>query len=246
MLKPFWQTRLRFNWAFGLVLILLFGGLRVAAVLYGIQTGDNKYLSIIFILMAATPFIFMSREGRHFIGFRKINSVLWLFLSFLIGVSISSLVYLLGEALYGDSLSNWFRYIGTTYPIALTELSATDKRIFFTVFAIIGMTFSPFGEEILYRGMAHSGFAKQLGDTKAAVIDSAAFGLTHLAHFGIVYASGQWRFLLGPAMIWVLLMFLTGIVFNYCKGISDSIWGSIISHMGFNLAMTYYIFYPIY
>jgi len=246
MLKPIWQPYLRFNWTFGLALILLFGGLRVMAVLYGIQTGDNKYLSVIFIIMALVPFIFLSREGRRFIGFRKVKSVSWLLYSFLIGIGVSSAVYLLGEALYGDSLSNWFRYIGTTYPITLTELSASDKQIYFIVFVIIGMTFSPLGEEILYRGLVHGSFAKQLGENRAAIIDSIAFGLTHLAHFGIIYAAGQWRLLFVPAMIWVLLIFLTGMVFNYCKSKSNTIWGAIISHMGFNLAMTYYIFYHIF
>ena len=76
-------------------------------------------------------------------------------------------------------------------------------------------------------------------------MDSAAFGLTHLAHFGIVYIANEWHFLLVPALIWTTLIFLTGILFNICKYKSGSIWGAILSHMGFNLSMTYFIFYHI-
>ena len=108
------------------------------------------------------------------------------------------------------------------------------------------MTFSPLGEELLYRGLVHGCFLNKFGEKKSALIDSAAFGVTHLAHFGIVYNNNIWDFYLIPGLLWITLMFLTGLVFNISKSISNSILGAIVSHMAFNITMTYLIFYKIF
>ena len=246
MLRKYLSGKLALNAWLGIVLILLFGTVRFAAVLYGIQSGDNKYLSVIFFLMILTPYAMLTKEGRKFIKIQKPKGVLPVVYSLLLGSLICLAIFGLGQVLYGSGISNWFRYIGESYPVDLKTISHEDKKIYFIVFLIIGMTFSPFGEELLYRGLVHGSFATGLGERKAALIDSAAFGLTHLAHFGVIYYNGTWSFYLWPAVIWVLLMFASGLVFNYCKAISDSIVGAIVGHMGFNIAMTYVIFYHIF
>ncbi len=237
---------IKFNAAFGLILILVFGLLRFIAVLYGIQSGNNQYLSLVFVLMILSPVIFLSREGRRFIGWRKMGQNRWMLYALLLGSLACLLVYGLGQFLYGNETSNWFRYIGASYPIDLGALSAADKRIYFIVFLLIGMTFSPFGEELLYRGVVHGSLLTPLGERKAALLDSAAFGLTHLAHFGIIFQEGSWRFLPVPAAIWVLLMTFTGLLFNFCKSKSSSILGAIVAHIGFNATMTWLIFYRLF
>lgn len=105
------------------------------------------------------------------------------------------------------------------------------------------MIFSPVGEEIFFRGIVHSSIANSLGDTKASIIDSSAFALTHISHFGLIFMFGEWKFLMFPTILWVLSMFLISRLFFYCKKYSGSIAGSIICHAGFNLGMTYSIFY---
>jgi hypothetical protein len=107
------------------------------------------------------------------------------------------------------------------------------------------MTFSPIGEELFYRGIVHGSFAKELGERKASIIDSLAFALTHLAHFGIIYLSGNWHFLFLPAIMWVIFMFMASRIFFICKQKTGSIYGAIISHAAFNLTMMYFIFYHI-
>ena len=246
MLKNRLDGKLKLNWVLGLSLILIFGILRFLAVLYGIQTGDNKYLSIIFIIMIIIPFAILSKRGRQYIKIQKPKNFLSLIYSFLIGMAICMAIFLLGQVLYGNELSNWFKYIGESYPIDFDNISNSDKKIYFLVFVGIGMTFSPLGEELLYRGLVHGCFLNQFGEKKSALIDSAAFGLTHLAHFGIIYNNNSWDFYLIPGLLWITLMFLTGLLFNLCKSISDSILGAIISHMSFNLTMTYLIFYIIF
>jgi membrane protease YdiL (CAAX protease family) len=77
------------------------------------------------------------------------------------------------------------------------------------------------------------------------MIDSAAFALTHLAQFGIIYSLGSWKFLFWPALIWVVAMFLTCMVFNRVKRESGSIWGAVLTHAGFNFGMGIVIFYAL-
>jgi membrane protease YdiL (CAAX protease family) len=196
--------------------------------------------------MMVLPFFILSKNGRKYIKIKRPKNLRSLFFSFLLGGIICVLIYFIGELLYGNELLNWFKYIGKSYPINIEELSISDKKFYFIIFLIIGMTFSPFGEELFYRGMIHGSLINRFGERKSAMLDSLAFGLTHLAHFGIIYQNSSWDFYLIPALIWIILIFATGLVFNYCKKISDSIWGAIISHMAFNMAMTYLIFYEIF
>jgi membrane protease YdiL (CAAX protease family) len=110
---------------------------------------------------------------------------------------------------------------------------------------IVVMTFSPIGEELFYRGVVHQAFKEGLGESWASVIDSAAFALTHLAHYGIVYIAGGWKFLPLPSLFWVSIMFLTCLVLNRVRRESGSIVGAILTHAGFNFAMGFLIFYAL-
>ena len=244
VLRSRWANALKFNYAFGLTLILAFGVPRFAIVLQANSGGNYSFVSLIFILMWLMPYLLLTREGRKKIGFLKPENYSWLILSFIIGVLASSLVYLLGEFLFADSFSNWFVYISNSYKLQAINLDQ-NRLIYFLIYSFIGMTFSPIGEELLYRGLIHGSFATQMTEQKASILDSLAFALTHLAHFGIVFVAGHWSFLFLPAAIWVMLMFLASRLFFICKVKSGSILGAILCHAGFNLAMTYYIIYFI-
>jgi len=113
----------------------------------------------------------------------------------------------------------------------------------FTIFAFTGMIFSPIGEELFFRGIVHESFARSIGDRKAALVDSAAFAITHISHFGFVFINNKWSFLILPTLIWVASMFLVCVLFFICKKRSGSIWGAVICHAAFNLGMIYCIFY---
>jgi len=109
--------------------------------------------------------------------------------------------------------------------------------------AITGMTFSPIGEEFFFRGIVHGSFAKSIGERKASIVDSAAFAVTHISHFGLVFINSQWDFYIIPAIIWVLSIFFVSVLFFIFKRKTDSIWGAIICHAAFNLGVIYCIFY---
>ena len=246
MLHPVFQKHVTFNWLLGLSLILIFSISRFAAVVYGLQSGNNLYLTTLFALMIALPFVLLSAAGRRRLKIQRSSGWLPLLYSLLIGMGISTIIYALGQWLYGQEISNWYRYIGESYPIKIAALSEADKRIYFIVFILIGISFSPFGEELLYRGVIHGAFEQQWGERMAAMVDSAAFALVHLAHFGLIYHLDAWYFYPVPALLWMLCMYATGLLFNYCKNLCGSIWGAVVCHMGFNVAMTYLIFYWIF
>jgi len=114
--------------------------------------------------------------------------------------------------LYGTSYENWYTYIGKSFKIP-NGINPHNKAILFSIMTLTGMTFSPIGEELFFRGIVHSSFAKSIGDKKASIVDSSAFALTHNSHFGLVFINNQWDFLTTPTLIWVLSMFFVSVLF---------------------------------
>ncbi|WP_034256398.1 CPBP family intramembrane glutamic endopeptidase [Adhaeribacter aquaticus] len=243
-LRLTWNKLIHFNWIFGLILLLTVCVPRFWMVLHANQTGNYGNIGIIMAISALIPFIFLSKDGRKQIGITKPKNYSWIVYSFLSGIAISTLIFVLGYLLYTNSLDNWYVYIGKSYNIG-TDLTIQDRLIYFIIFAVTGMCFSPIGEELFFRGIVHASFSSSLGERKATIIDSLAFALTHLAHFGIVYIYGSWGFLFIPSILWVLAMFITSLVFIQCKKMTGSIIGAIASHAGFNVSMIYFIFYQL-
>ena len=243
-LKTLWSKTFTFNWKFGLFLILLICIPRIILVLHGNVIGNMQFVGITMLVMAVAPFVFLSKYGREKIGIKKPTNNSWLIIALIIGIVFSILLYFLGEIFYGNSYQNWYNYIGKSYNIP-PEIDEQTKLITFVISAFIGMSFSPIGEELFFRGIVHSSFAESLGNRKASIIDSSTFAIVHISHFGLVFHNQQWEFLFVPTLIWVLSMFLVGVLFYVCRKSSGSISGAIICHSAFNLGMTYCIFYPI-
>lgn len=245
VLKPFWKF-ISYNYKFGLFLIFIFGIPRFFLVLHANSSGGGYgYVSLIFLLMWFTPWILLTKEGRRGIGIKKPSNYAWLFYSFLIGAVFCFIMYFFFTVLFEDTVSNSFVYISRSYAVPHEALDA-NRLMFFLTFSLVGMTFSPIGEELFYRGVVHGSFVSQFGEHKASVFDSLAFALTHLAHFGIVFVDGKWSFLLLPALFWVVGMFIASQLFFLCKQKSGSLLGAVISHAGYNVGMMYVIFYHIF
>lgn len=243
-LKPFWSKYFKFDWRFGLFLVLIICIPRIILVLHGNVIGNMQFVGITMLIMAIAPFVFLSKVGRKQIGIKKTTNNHWLFIAFLIGAFFSILLYFIGETLYSNSDENWYNYIGKSYNIP-QEIDEKGRLMMFVISAVIAMTFSPIGEELFFRGIIHSSFAKSLGNRKASLMDSSAFAIVHISHFGLVFLNQQWKFLFIPTLIWVLSMFIVSVLFYVCRKRSGSILGAILSHLAFNLGMTYCIFYPI-
>ena len=245
MLKPVWQKIFKFDWVFGLVLILLLGIPRFIIVLNANITGNYNLIAVIFLFMWFSPFVFLTKAGRRYIGIKKPANYYWLFYSFIAGALICAVIYGIAILLFKHTFNNCFVYISKSYSASKIALNDSQRLIYFFIYSLTGMTFSPIGEELFYRGLVHGGFAGSFGEQKASIADSSAFALTHLAHFGTVYISGSWHFLFIPALLWVFSMFIASRVFFICKQKSGSIIGAIFSHAAFNLTMMYFIFYHI-
>jgi membrane protease YdiL (CAAX protease family) len=187
--------------------------------------------------MWLSPFIFLTKSGRKYIGIKRPHNYYWLLYSFIAGIVICIIIYIIAVLLFKHTLSNWFVYISKSYAASGIVLNGSQRHLYFFIYSLTGMTFSPVGEELFYRGLVHGSFAARLGEQKASIADSAAFSLTHLAHFGVIYTSGGWHFLFIPALLWVSCMFITSRIFFICKEKTGSILGAIISHAAFNLAM---------
>jgi membrane protease YdiL (CAAX protease family) len=241
-LRPFWSRVFRFNWKFGLFLILIVCIPRFILVLNANASGNYGSIGLVMIISAVAPFIFLSKYGRKEIGITKPKKYSWLLIAFVFGLAASIFLYYLGQTLYGNTYENWYNYIGKSYKIP-AGISQDDKRILFAIMAFTGMTFSPIGEELFFRGIIHSSFAKSIGERKASIVDGSAFALTHISHYGLVFIDEKWDFFTIPTVIWVTIMFLVSLVFFRFRKYSESILGAIICHSAFNLGMIYCIFY---
>lgn len=241
-LRPFWNRYFSYSWKFGLVLILLVCVPRFIFVLRANLTGSYQVIGIIMFLSALVPFIFLNRSGRSRMGLRRPEHTPMLWMAMLAGLVASMLLYLIGQWLYGEGEGNWYRYVGRSYMIP-EGIAGNDKLILFAITAGTGMIFSPIGEELFFRGIVHAAFARSLGENRASLVDSAAFALTHLSHFGLVYTDQQWKFLVLPALLWVTAMFLVSRMFFYFKQATGSLLGAVLCHAAFNLGMIYCIFY---
>jgi membrane protease YdiL (CAAX protease family) len=107
------------------------------------------------------------------------------------------------------------------------------------------MIFSPIGEEFFFRGMIHQAYSAKLGNRKANLIEATFFGVTHLAHHGLVLENKGIRFL-PSAFIWISLMIAVSYLFSYFRNKSGSIWGAVATHAGFNLGMMASIIYLLH
>jgi len=241
-LRPLWQKYFGFNWKFGLFLIVIVCIPRFILVLNANKTGSYGLIGLIMVISAFAPFIFLSKFGRKEIGIKKPQKYKWLLPSVVLGLLASIALYLLGNALYGNSYENWYSYIRKSYNIP-KEIKQADNDILFTIMALTGMTFSPIGEELFFRGIVHTSFARSIGDQKASVVDASAFALTHISHFGLVFVNNQWTFYPTATVLWVLSMFLVSILFFVFRRYTGSILGAILCHAAFNLGMIYCIFY---
>ena len=192
-------------------------------------------------ISALIPFIFLNKKGLINMGLKMPKNFNYLIYALVIGLSAGLLLHFLGKYFYGETYQNWFKYIAKSYNIP-AQIAVADKKTMFFIYALIGCTYSPVGEEFFFRGIIHNCFANSFGENKASNFDSSIFAITHIAHFGLIYIGG-WQFLFIPTIIWVVSMFFLSKIFNYFKRKTESIWGAVICHASFNLAMMYSIFY---
>ena len=241
-IRSIWRPYVRLNARLGWVLLAIVCIPRFFLVLWANQNGNYGPIGLAMLISGCIPFLLLSRGGRRRIGIRRPRGLSGLLLALAAGIAFSLLLYVVGTGLYDDSYQNWYAYIGRSYGIP-AGISPDDRDLLFLIMAGTGMVVSPVGEELYFRGIVHAGFARSLGEARATALDAAAFALTHLAHFGLVWVGGSWKFYTLPALIWVAAMFVASLLFTAMKRRTGSLWGAVGCHAGFNLGMIYAIFY---
>lgn len=245
--KSFAANRLRFNWKVGLWLIALFSVTRFALVLHANVTRSYQVVALIFVAMIALPFLLLKRTGRQKIGLVRPARWSGVLLGGALGALSCTVLFCLTTYCFGLGEGNSLVYIARTYGNIAQVLNDQNRLLYFLMFTVPSLLFSPIGEEIFYRGLVHECFAPRLGHRSATLLDGAAFALVHVAHFGLVYAGPEagWRFLPGPTLLWVASLFGTCLLFSVARRKSGSVWGAVAAHALFNLTMNYFIFYHI-
>jgi hypothetical protein len=132
----------------GILLILAFGIPRFILVLRASITGNYQWVSILFVIMAILPWLLLKKNGRKAIGITKPEHPTRIIQFFILGVFACALVFFIGRWLFFDSFNNWFVYLSKDYTIGSDTDMENNRLTYFVVFSLIGITFSPIGEEI--------------------------------------------------------------------------------------------------
>ncbi|OON65864.1 CPBP family intramembrane glutamic endopeptidase [Hymenobacter sp. CRA2] len=245
LVKPWAASWFRFDWRTGAGLIAVFSLVRFALVLQANVTRSYQVVALIFVAMALLPWVLLTPAGRRQIGLVRPTRWRGVLLGAVLGALSCAVLFGLTRLLFGLGEGNSLAYIARTYGNLAQVLNDQNRLVYFLIFSGPSMIFSPVGEELFYRGLVHECSARRLGHRRAALLDSAAFAGVHLAHFGLVYLGGSWRFLPGPALLWVAALFGTCLLFGVARTRSGSILGAIVTHAAFNLTMNYFIFYHV-
>jgi membrane protease YdiL (CAAX protease family) len=240
ILRPFWNRFFNFNWKFGFFLILISCIPRLLMFLNTGQSGTCKFISltVIMVLTAAAPFLFLKKKGRKAIGISKPVDYNGVLLACIFGLTVSILFFTLGVLLYSTSQENWYSYIMNPYAIP-NGINPGNSTFMISMMALLLMTVSTIGEELFFRGIIHSSFARSIGNNKASVIGSLVFVFTYIAHFALMLNNFQYTLAAVPCVVLGLGMFIVSILFLLFKKFSGSLLGAVICHLSFNFGMLY-------
>lgn len=242
--RPVWAGMLRVGWKTGLVLVLLWTIPRFWLVLDANRSGSYRWIPLIFLSMMALPFVLLNRQGRKQMGLNW-PRFRWLAVALLLGMAVCALMYVGAVWIFGLGPNHWLTYVAASYTQLPDPMNDGQRQMFFWIYCGIGAFFSPIGEEFFYRGLIHEHFKQDMGETRARLVDSLAFSVVHLAHFGVVFTAAGWQFLLLPSLFWTTSLFCLCLAFSELRQRSGSIAGAVVAHAGFNIGMNYFIFYHV-
>jgi hypothetical protein len=209
-------------------------------VLFGPAQGAGPWMAAQFVVMAATPFVFLSCAGRDAIGLRPSSRPLWFIWGPLLGVFAAVVIGLTGILLFDWSPDNWYVSVGQTM-VRDPRLAELPPAGLFIALAVPAAVFSPIGEELFFRGLLHTTIEEAAGRTTAAASTAISFGLIHVLHHGIAVTADGWRAFPLSGSIWFALVVGLSLSFTVCRIRSGSIWPAVAAHSAFNIAMVIFI-----
>ena len=240
MLRRFWRP----VFGDGLGLAVSLAALAAAVRAVGMLGPQRLYfvLPIGFVLMALTPHLFLSREGRRRAGMRLPERAQWILWGVLLGFLGAALCYWLGIGLFGHTDDNWFVSVRRSFPVT-PEMESLPPAQLFWILTVPSMIFSPLGEEIFFRGFLQQVAEERWNHRSGVIVDAGWFAVVHLFHHGILRIDGEIRLFPLSGLIWMALIFATGVLFAWLRRKTGSLVAPILSHAAFNLAMSYTVFY---
>jgi uncharacterized protein len=240
-LRPFWNRRAMPPWLLSLLVLAVLAAARFYSAFGPPQA---RILFLVHILVMWTlPFLFLTRQGRRDIGLcRQGITPVALVLCSLAGVAGSLFVFWIGMALYGNSPDNWCVSIRESFQLN-RMLTVMSPAVAFAVIALLTISFTPIGEEFLFRGLIQQSFSFRWNAVIATLVNGFAYGLMHLLHVhGVWHDAAGFHLRLISGALMVLLLAGLGAIFTICRLWTGSLWCAVVAHAACNLAMISAIF----
>lgn len=232
---PLLRPPLRAAFPRAAVLVAAFFGVHAAIRFGGLV--NPGWIPLSMVLVWPLPWLLSPRAGRRALGFRAPDRFAWFLLATAAALAALAVCALLAWGWFGPGEANWFTAHARTLREALERAptGASPAARFWMVTAP-AMIFSPLAEEFLYRGYMLTSFTQAWGERAGMLLQAAAFGLVHLAHYGLVP--------LQPALIvlWVPSMFGVALVLGWIVRRCGSLWPAVVAHAVFNLGMNAVVF----
>lgn len=180
------------------------------------------------------PWLLLDRDGRGRIGIRRPRRRGWIGIAGLAGVAALAACAAVAWLIFGDGGANWLVLHGQMLQRIRSSLPpGLDAATTFWLLTAPALLFSPLGEEILYRGFLQEACGRRWGASTGLLLQAAAFGLVHLAHYGLDPPD--------PALIavWVPSMFAVALLLGWLTLRYESLAPPVLAHAAFNLAMSW-------
>jgi len=241
-LRPFWYRLAIPPW---LLLLLVLAILAAARFYSAFGPPQARILFLLHVLVMWTlPFLFLTHQGRRDIGLsRQGITPVALILCSLVGVVGGLFIFWIGMALYGNSPDNWCVSIRDSFQLN-QMLAVMSPAAAFAVIALLTMSFTPIGEEFLFRGLIQRSFTLRWNAVIATLVNGLAYGLIHLLHVhGLWHDAAGFHLRLVSGALMVLLLAGLGATFTLCRLWTGSLWCAVVAHAACNLAMIAAIFF---
>lgn len=202
-------------------------------------------LPVSFTVMALMPWLLMNAEGRRQIGLRRPERAgAWL-PAIGIGALASLACFGIGMVLFGQSADHWFVSIANNYR-GVMDTAGMSMLALHLVFTLPALIFSPIAEEIFFRGILQRTLEQHLSSRASTVIECGAFAAVHLCHHGLVMEAAGLGWLPLSGSLWMILMFVTALLFAAIRKRSGSLYPAMAAHAAFNLTMNALIFMALW
>ncbi|MCC6073034.1 CPBP family intramembrane glutamic endopeptidase [Massilia sp. GCM10020059] len=116
----------------------------------------------------------------------------------------------------------------------------------YLMFTLPALVFSPVAEEIFFRGILQRTLEQHLPEQTSTLIESAAFGVVHLCHHGLMVGAAGLGWMPLSGSLWMMLMFGTALLFARIRKRSGSLYPAMAAHAAFNLTMNAMIFMALW